>query len=74
MAVAWGDLHTLECLDTAAEAASIRGAPAAAAELLDMAVGLGVTPPSGGFGWRATTLPQAMRSVPAPYSRKPLRH
>jgi ATP/maltotriose-dependent transcriptional regulator MalT len=41
MAVAWGDSHTLECLDKAAESAAMRGAPSAAAELLDLAVGLG---------------------------------
>jgi DNA-binding NarL/FixJ family response regulator len=41
MAVAWGDPHTLECLDRAAETTWKRGAPAAAAELLDLAIGLG---------------------------------
>jgi ATP/maltotriose-dependent transcriptional regulator MalT len=41
MAVAWGDPHTLACLDEAAESAATRGAPAAAAELLDLAVRLG---------------------------------
>jgi tetratricopeptide (TPR) repeat protein len=41
LAVAWGDSHTLECLDKAAESAAMRGAPSAAAELLDLAVGLG---------------------------------
>jgi DNA-binding CsgD family transcriptional regulator len=41
MAVAWGDPHTLECLDRAADIARMRGAPAAAAELIDLAVGLG---------------------------------
>ncbi|MGB8500757.1 ATP-binding protein, partial [Mycobacterium sp.] len=41
MAVAWGDPHTLQCLDKAAEAARMRGAPASAAELLDMAISLG---------------------------------
>lgn len=41
MAVAWGDEHTLACLDGAAEIARKRGAPAAAAELLDLAIGLG---------------------------------
>ena len=41
MAVVWGDPYTLECLDRAAHMASARGAPAAAAELLDLAVGLG---------------------------------
>jgi ATP/maltotriose-dependent transcriptional regulator MalT len=40
-AVAWGDPHTLQCLDSAAEMAQMRGAPAAAAELVDLAVGLG---------------------------------
>jgi DNA-binding CsgD family transcriptional regulator len=41
MAVAWGDPRTLERLDRAAEIARNRGAPAAAAELLDLAIGLG---------------------------------
>jgi DNA-binding CsgD family transcriptional regulator len=41
MAVAWGDPHTLESLDRAADIARMRGAPAAAAELIDLAVGLG---------------------------------
>jgi ATP/maltotriose-dependent transcriptional regulator MalT len=40
-AVAWGDPRTLECLDRAADIAHMRGAPAAAAELLDLAIGLG---------------------------------
>jgi DNA-binding CsgD family transcriptional regulator len=40
-AVAWGDDHTLQCLDRAAEMAQMRGTPAAAAELLDLAVGIG---------------------------------
>jgi ATP/maltotriose-dependent transcriptional regulator MalT len=40
-AVAWGDPHTLQCLDRAAEMAQTRAAPAAAAELLDLAIGLG---------------------------------
>jgi DNA-binding NarL/FixJ family response regulator len=35
------DHQTLQCLDEAAEMARIRGAPAAAAELLDLAIGLG---------------------------------
>ncbi len=41
LAARHGDHETLESLDTAAEIARIRGAPAAAAELLDLAVGLG---------------------------------
>jgi DNA-binding CsgD family transcriptional regulator len=41
MAVAWGDPHTLDCLDRAAEIAGTRGAPAAAADLLELALGLG---------------------------------
>jgi DNA-binding CsgD family transcriptional regulator len=41
MAVGWADPHTLECLDRAAVIAGNRGAPAAAAELLDLAIGLG---------------------------------
>ena len=40
-AVAWADEHTLQCLDSAAELAGIRGASTAAAELLDLAAGLG---------------------------------
>ena len=40
-AVAWGDPHTLQCLDSAAEMAQMRGAPAAAAELVDLAISLG---------------------------------
>jgi tetratricopeptide (TPR) repeat protein len=40
MAVAWGDRHTLECLDRAADIARMRGAPAAA-ELIDLAISLG---------------------------------
>lgn len=39
--VAWADEHTLQRLDGAAELARIRGAPTAAAELLDLAVSLG---------------------------------
>jgi DNA-binding NarL/FixJ family response regulator len=41
MAAAHGDSKTLESLDDAAETARIRGAPAAAAELLDLAAELG---------------------------------
>jgi DNA-binding CsgD family transcriptional regulator len=41
LAATSGDPRTLESLDEAAEMARIRGAPAAAAELLDLAVGLG---------------------------------
>jgi ATP/maltotriose-dependent transcriptional regulator MalT len=41
LAATHGDSLTLESLDAAAEIASIRGAPAAAAELLDLAIGLG---------------------------------
>ena len=36
-----GDYETLESLDTAAEITGMRGAPANAAELLDMAIELG---------------------------------
>jgi DNA-binding CsgD family transcriptional regulator len=36
-----GDAATLESLDAAAETVRVRGAPAAAAELLDLAIGLG---------------------------------
>jgi DNA-binding CsgD family transcriptional regulator len=41
MAVAWGDPRTLQSLDRAADMAHMRGAPAAAAEFLDRAIGLG---------------------------------
>jgi DNA-binding CsgD family transcriptional regulator len=41
LAARHGDLQTLESLDVAAEIARVRGAPAAAAELLELAVGLG---------------------------------
>jgi DNA-binding CsgD family transcriptional regulator len=36
-----GDAGTLDSLDSAAESARVRGAPAAAAELIDLAIGLG---------------------------------
>jgi DNA-binding CsgD family transcriptional regulator len=36
-----GDPETLDALDVAAEMARVRGAPAAAAELIDLAIGLG---------------------------------
>ncbi|MCT7658689.1 AAA family ATPase [Mycobacterium deserti] len=41
LAATTGDSDTLDALDAAAEIARIRGAPAAAAELLDLAIGLG---------------------------------
>ncbi|WP_051574893.1 AAA family ATPase [Mycobacterium sp. URHB0044] len=41
LAATHGDPATLESLDAAAETARIRGAPIAAAELLDLAIGLG---------------------------------
>ena len=41
LAATSGDQVTLGALDTAAESARIRGAPAAAAELIDLAIGLG---------------------------------
>lgn len=41
MAVAWADPTTLDCLENAAHSAEMRGAPAAAAELLGMAIDLG---------------------------------
>jgi DNA-binding CsgD family transcriptional regulator len=43
---ATGEPQTIEALDTAAEIAHARGAPAAAAELLDLAINLGATDPS----------------------------
>jgi DNA-binding CsgD family transcriptional regulator len=41
LAATSGDQVTLQALDTAAESARVRGAPAAAAELMDLAIGLG---------------------------------
>src|SRR5882757_5796789 len=41
LAATSGDQVTLRALDTAAESARMRGAPAAAAELVDLAIGLG---------------------------------
>lgn len=41
LATTSGDAATLEALDAAAEAARARGAPTAAAELVDLAIGLG---------------------------------
>ncbi|SEH67918.1 ATP-, maltotriose-and DNA-dependent transcriptional regulator MalT [Mycolicibacterium rutilum] len=41
LAATSGDEVTLKALDMAAESARVRGAPAAAAELLDLAIGLG---------------------------------
>ncbi len=41
LAATSGDQVTLRALDTAAESARTRGAPAAAAELMDLAIGLG---------------------------------
>ncbi|KUI14158.1 LuxR family transcriptional regulator [Mycobacterium sp. GA-1285] len=41
LAATKGDDVTLEALDMAAESARVRGAPAAAAELVDLAIGLG---------------------------------
>lgn len=41
LAATSGDQVTLDALDAAAESARIRGAPAAAAELVDLAIGLG---------------------------------
>ena len=41
LAATSGDDETLRALDAAAESARIRGAPAAAAELVDLAIGLG---------------------------------
>ncbi|MGV0802793.1 LuxR family transcriptional regulator, partial [Mycolicibacterium elephantis] len=41
LAASSADAATLEALDEAAEAARARGAPAAAAELIELAIGLG---------------------------------
>jgi len=46
LAAASADPETLRALDTAAEAARARGAPAAAAELVELAIGLGGDKPS----------------------------
>jgi DNA-binding CsgD family transcriptional regulator len=46
LAAASADPETLQALDTAAEAARARGAPAAAAELVELAIGLGGDKPS----------------------------
>jgi DNA-binding CsgD family transcriptional regulator len=46
LAAARADPETLKALDTAADAARARGAPAAAAELLELAIGLGGNSPS----------------------------
>jgi DNA-binding CsgD family transcriptional regulator/TolA-binding protein len=43
---ATGEPETIEALDTAAEIAQARGAPAAAAELLELAIGLGAADPA----------------------------
>ncbi len=46
LAAARADTETLKALDTAADAARARGAPAAAAELVELAIGLGGDKPS----------------------------
>jgi DNA-binding CsgD family transcriptional regulator len=46
LAATSGDHITLRALDTAADSARIRGAPAAAAELMDLAIGLGGDTPA----------------------------
>ncbi len=46
LAAARADAETLKALDTAADAARARGAPAAAAELVELAIGLGGDKPS----------------------------
>ncbi|MDT5207670.1 MAG: hypothetical protein QOF67_85, partial [Mycobacterium sp.] len=46
LAASRADPDTLKALDTAADAARARGAPAAAAELLELAIGLGGNSPS----------------------------
>ncbi len=46
LAASRADPETLKALDTAAEAARARGAPAAAAELVELAIGLGGDTPS----------------------------
>jgi DNA-binding CsgD family transcriptional regulator len=46
LAATSGDHVTLRALDTAADSARVRGAPAAAAELMDLAIGLGGDTPT----------------------------
>lgn len=69
-AVAWGDPHTLSCLDRAANMAHMRGAPAAAAEFLDTAIGLGGATAEGGSGRPATTSRPAISATRASSCRK----
>jgi ATP/maltotriose-dependent transcriptional regulator MalT len=53
LAAATGDQLTLRSLDTAAELARTRGAPAVAAELLELAIGLGGDTPERRIRWAA---------------------
>ena len=66
LATASADPATLEALDGAAEAACERGAPAAAAELLELAIGLGGTSRRGGFGRPTIICTPATSSAPIP--------
>ncbi len=77
LAATTGDLLTLDSLDTAAELARVRGAPIAAAELLELAIGLGGDTPerrirlagycfNSGDGARARVLLEGVVSGPAP--------
>jgi ATP/maltotriose-dependent transcriptional regulator MalT len=64
LSTASGDPETLDALDVAADVAEGRGAPAAAAELLDMAIRLGGDTPirrirSAGYHYRAGDTEQA---------------
>ena len=52
LAAASGDHFTLRSLDSAAQMARLRGAPAAAAELLELAIGLGGDTPERRILWR----------------------
>jgi len=77
LAATHGDPATLESLDSAAEIARVRGAPAAAAELLDLAIGLGGDTPerrilcaanhfNAGDAARARAILQQIVGQPAP--------
>ena len=66
LAAATGDPSTLDALDKAAKMARVRGASAAAAELLELALTLGGDTRTAESGWRATistpVTPAALRS------------
>ena len=76
LAATKGDDVTLQALDVAAESARVRGAPAAAAELVDLAIGLGGGTPdrqlqsalhhfdAGDPGRAAAVLEEAIQQLP----------